>query len=119
MILKLGKMLIMNKVTSLILFIIISISFVKCKGVSTPLTNYETEKIIISNGNLKTEQQPLLAFESSDKNVVSLCFLDKFNDTILLYLNQKKITSFERNDSISYKKLSHNEIFKFIRREKK
>jgi hypothetical protein len=77
------------------------------------------ENIIISSNQAKDENLQDLAFHTNNDQLICLAFLDKFNDSIIIYLNKKKMLTFIRKDTLSYKNLEHSEIFKIIKKNKK
>ena len=76
---------------------------IKCGSSNKLLNAFEEEKIIISYGKDDSTKNPSFTFKSNDKKIICIGFLDKFNDTIIIYLNKKKKITFCRKDSISYK----------------
>ncbi|PJJ11146.1 hypothetical protein CLU83_4642 [Flavobacterium sp. 1] len=92
---------------------------IKCGSSNKLLNTFREEKVIISYGKDSSTKNPSFTFNSNDKKLICIGFLDKFNDTIITYLNEKKKITFYRKDSLSYKNLKHEEIFKFVKTNKK
>lgn len=91
-----------------------TVCFIGCKSADLSIKDFKEEKIIITQGHNMNERNGVITFDSNNERLVCLGFLDKFNDTIIGYLNNKQFTKFYRSDSLTYKKLSHAEVFKFI-----
>ncbi|HLA54505.1 MAG TPA: hypothetical protein VK623_00255 [Flavobacterium sp.] len=96
----------------LVIFITIALLLVNCT-VRKSLQNYDEEKIIISFGQ-NTDKRPDFNFNSNDDKLICIGFLDKFNDTIITYLNNKPTNRFYRTGNLTYKDLKNDEIFKII-----
>lgn len=98
-------------------YIILSIFFIVLTGCTTAksvLESYEDQTVIYSNANNDVSKTINFSFESDDENLLCLGFLDKFKEDIVVYVNDKLMMTFHRNEGESYKKLSNEEIFKFI-----
>ena len=97
-------------------FILISLNIFlsNCSTTKSVLENYENQTIIYSNASNDDTKTIDFSFKSDDENLVCLGFLDNFKEDIVVYLNDKLVLKFHRNEFDSYKKLSHEEIFKFI-----
>ena len=109
----------MIKFSKILVWLILLCFLIKCGSGNKLLNAFEEEKIIISFGNDTSTKNPSFAFKSNDKKIICIGFLDKFNDTIITYLNKKKKIKFYRKDSLSFKNLKHEEVFKFVKTDKK
>lgn len=85
--------------------------FSECGSYDKKVSDFTNEKIVISYGYGPNKK---FAFNSSSDKVVCIGFLDSFNDTIVTIVNNKEEIVLNRKDSISYKKLKNEDIFKFI-----
>jgi len=101
----------MIKLAKYIIVLSCVISFIRCGSYEKSLLSFAEEKIVISYG---TNSNKKFRFSSSDNKVICIGFLDRFNDTIVTLLNKKEKIIFNRKDSISYKKLKDEDVFKFI-----
>ncbi|WP_445711811.1 hypothetical protein [Flavobacterium sp.] len=91
-------------------YILISIVFVSCNvHLKEQYLNFQEERVIISKTSGKD-----FSFKSENENLICLAFLNEFKDSIVVLKNKKKILDFYRNDTISYMKMDHSEIFKTL-----
>lgn len=113
-------MLIMNKQKYFILALVMAF-VVGCKSKVAFAEEYKSENVVISYGAATQNSQnstPSFSFNSENKNLVCLGFLDEFNDSLKVFFNQKEKATFLRSDSISYKSLTHQEVYKVMERSK-
>jgi hypothetical protein len=83
--------------------------FISCKSTDKRIADYEEENktISFSSGDSFT-------FETNNSNIICLAFLNNFQDSIVVLKNNKIVLGFNRNDSLSYKDMEHEKIFKSI-----
>ncbi|UUC46757.1 hypothetical protein [Flavobacterium cerinum] len=96
-------------ITGVVLFL-----FTRCKPFENSRFGYQKDKLTIS-----TAEGESFSFHSEDPNFICLGFLNNFQDSIVVLCDNKRILNFKRHDTISYKEMSHDELFKIIRINRK
>ena len=65
-------------------------------------TNFDEDNITMSSAKGES-----FSYKSDDPNLICLAFLNKSQDSIVVFNNKHKVLRFRRNDSLSYKKMKN------------
>lgn len=93
----------------IILFSLIILLCIGCKSLKNKALDFKEGPLTIS-----TTKGESFSFNSENPNLICLAFLNNFQDSIIVFNNEKSVLNFKRNDTVNYKEMSHNEIFKTI-----
>jgi hypothetical protein len=95
---------------AVIVFNVFFILIVGCKPLEkNEIDFFKENSLTISNG-----QGNSFSFNSENKNLICLAFLNDFQDSIVVFYDKKRVLNFMRNDTINYKDMPHEEIFKTL-----
>lgn len=85
----------------------ICLSLIKCGSIDKNKIKFNEDSVTISIASLNN-----ISCKSDDPNIICFAFLNKFQDSIIVLRNDEKVLNFRRNDTLNYKEMDHNEIFK-------
>ncbi|MCA6421551.1 MAG: hypothetical protein IM568_01890 [Flavobacterium sp.] len=95
---------------AIILFNVFFILIVGCNPLKkNEFDFFKENSLVISNG-----QGNSFSFNSENKNLICLAFLNNFQDSIVVFCDKKRVLNFIRNDTINYMNMKHEEIFKTV-----
>lgn len=90
-----------------ILLCLSSSILIGCSSIEKGMANFKEDNIIMSSAKGES-----FSYKSDNPNLICFAFLNKFQDSIVVYNNRHDVLHFRRNDSLSYKEMRHEEIFK-------